>query len=244
MSEIIARPATIEEPADVGKSRRQDAMFVRGPASAEDEASRDAGPTDPETLAEEMPARVRQQAEEIVAQAHGEAEAIRAEVRASETAAVEEREREAFRQAADQALSELRTAQEALWTEVTEEAAALVAELAGRVVARLVEADDGIVVDVTRRALQDLSDARELHVRVAPEAVEAVTARLEELRGELRPEADVSVIEAEDMAPGGCVVSSELGEVDARIETQLEGCAKAVEESLGLTDGGDSEVPL
>ena len=214
MRQIITRPETTEEPADVGRSAAENGVFVRvgGLRPAEDEAApaEEGAPPGPRTWTIETVGQAQRTAEEIVAAAREQADEIRAEVRAGEAAALEARlaaaermEREAFRQAAERALGELKTRQEGLWAQVTQEAAALVAEMTSKVVARLVEADHEIVVDVARRALQDLSDARELHVRAAPEAVEVVMARLDELRAELAPDAEVSVIGGAEVQPGG-----------------------------------------
>jgi flagellar biosynthesis/type III secretory pathway protein FliH len=198
-------------------------------------------PVEAKPSPDEVLAQARAEAQAIRAQAQADAEGLcrearrQAEAEAAQTLArAYAEEQEAFRRVAEETLAELRAAQDERLAQVTEEAAALVAEMASRVVARLIAADEGIVVDVTRQALQELSEARELAIRVAPSAVPVLEARWEELRQELRADANATLIAAPEIAPGGCVVSSSHGEVDARIELQLDRCAEAVEEALAV----------
>ncbi len=87
------------------------------------------------------------------------------------------------------------------------------------------------VVQVVRNALSVARNQRNVTVRVHPQEAELVQARLAEIT---QPYPGVRFLEvASDarLAPGACVLESEVGVVDASLEVQL----KAIENSLSRT---------
>lgn len=80
--------------------------------------------------------------------------------------------------------------------------------------------------DVTRRLLEDLlsrwKGARGLRIRCHPSEVGSVKAYLEAAGLQDGAGGPVEVVPAQEIAPGGCIVESHYGEIDARLETRLE----------------------
>ena len=98
------------------------------------------------------------------------------------------------------------------------ELATLIAE---RVLQREVRTDPEIIHSTVKRALAKITDRQRLKVRVHPGDSDALreykVALLEDFSGieELEVEADGSI------SPGGCIVESELMQVDARLDALL-----------------------
>ena len=97
----------------------------------------------------------------------------------------------------------------------------LAVRIASKIIGEIVEADRSRVVAVTREALSGVTREQRLEIRVAPGFGEAVESRLESLRERLSPGCQIRVAESAAVDPAGCVIVSELGVIDARIETQL-----------------------
>ena len=105
-----------------------------------------------------------------------------------------------------------------------------VIELALRTAAAIIEAsrqlDPLVVAGVYRKALASLEGSVEITLRVSPEDIEAARAFLE--REEKIP-GRVRIVKDGAVSPGGCIVESEIGSVDGRIETQLEAIRRALD---------------
>jgi flagellar assembly protein FliH len=94
-----------------------------------------------------------------------------------------------------------------------------------RVLHRLVERDPAVVADMAGAALERLNNATDVRVRVNPRDFEALHAGTEPTRAVVGWVADPRV------EPGGCLVESSFGEIDAGIEAQLAEISRALLES-------------
>mgnify|MGYP006282201041 CR=1 FL=1 len=85
---------------------------------------------------------------------------------------------------------------------------------------------------VARKVLRRASWAQQVRVRANPDDV----AELEEARADLMAVVaqvkELSVVGDPEVPRGGCVLETETGEVDARLDTQIEAMRKALEEEL------------
>ncbi len=119
------------------------------------------------------------------------------------------------------ALDEAQKKAEAYRASVEPELGRLAVRIASKIIGEIVEQDPARVVNVTREALRSVSRERQLTIRVAPGFGELIESRLDRLRERLAPDCLIRVSESADVDPGGCLLVSELGVIDARIETQL-----------------------
>ncbi|MBZ0271686.1 hypothetical protein K8I61_06595 [bacterium] len=115
-------------------------------------------------------------------------------------------------------IEELAGAREAMLRAMEGKIARLAIDAAERIVKRKIEEDDTIVADVVRAAIDEAIDRGCLIVRVAPQE--------EKIVAELRPELlqlsgvdDVRVVADPNVSPGGCLIETESGLVDARVGT-------------------------
>ncbi len=107
----------------------------------------------------------------------------------------------------------------------------LVMAVAEQIIRREVGVDPQVVMTIIENALQASVRADQYRVRISPADLERVSERkplfLAGISGlkNLSFEADATI------TPGGCRVDSELGDVDATLETQLETIRQALNET-------------
>jgi flagellar assembly protein FliH len=110
---------------------------------------------------------------------------------------------------------------ETLFLQAQKDLLALSVLIARKIVAREINADAHVTYDNLKRCLELLSSRRNLVIRVAPEAVETIHARLPELARRLGDLSSVKIEGDPSVAPGGCAVTGESGLLDATIEAQF-----------------------
>ena len=96
--------------------------------------------------------------------------------------------------------------------------------VARRVVHREVSLDANVLVTMMRVALERVSDAARVSVRLNPADHQAVTAALADA-----PTSDQVTVTADPRVPrGGCKVESEYGDIDAGVDAQIQEIARAL----------------
>ena len=100
--------------------------------------------------------------------------------------------------------------------------------IARQVVCREVEMDKEVVICVAREALAKVEDAASINIKMSPSDLQFINETKIQL-SDLTNKIDNFTIEAEEsVESGGCIIETNQGEIDARIEKQLQ----AVEESF------------
>ena len=100
--------------------------------------------------------------------------------------------------------------------------------IARKVVCREIEMDKEVVMCVAREALAKVDDAVEIKIKMSPSDLQFIEKAKYQL-SDLIDKIDNVTLEAEEnIQRGGCILETNLGEIDARIEKQLQ----AVEESF------------
>jgi flagellar biosynthesis/type III secretory pathway protein FliH len=97
--------------------------------------------------------------------------------------------------------------------------AALSLQVASSLYARAREEDPSVVEDLCRQAIDQVGSARRIALRVNP----ADAGALEGIAAPVTIVADASI------TPGGCLVETDLGSVDGRLETRLDALRAALE---------------
>jgi flagellar assembly protein FliH len=173
--------------------------------------------------AAEVVATARARAAQLVADAEADAARITreaAERGLSEARAVAGEELdlavEDLRERLAHTLGELSALRQTLAAEVERELVQLALEIARKVVQREVAVDRDIPLTLARVALARVGRTS-AKVRLHPDDFEYVSAR----RDRLRAEGMIELVADAGVGRGGCVVESERGDVDARIEEQF-----------------------
>lgn len=166
----------------------------------------------------------RAEAERIVAEA--QARASECERQARERGLAEARARadeelaravEPLRQQLAQTIEELTSLRGLVVARAERDMVKLALEIAKRVVHREVVVDGEVALTLARVALARIHSRAQVRLHLAPEDLTYVAARLESL-GE---GCSVELVEDRAVGRGGCLVETEMGDIDARIERQF-----------------------
>jgi flagellar assembly protein FliH len=193
------------------------------------EAGPDAAPGEPGRAAQaeaEAAAAInaaRAEAHRVVAQAEAQAaeierQALERGLREAEAAMNAEVNRAVadLRDQLARSLGELAELRKTLAAEAERELVRLALEIARKVVRREVAVDPDIPLTLARVALARVHRAAAA-VRLHPDDFEYVTSR----REELRPGGMIEIVADPAVGRGGCVVVSERGDIDARLDEQF-----------------------
>jgi flagellar biosynthesis/type III secretory pathway protein FliH len=113
---------------------------------------------------------------------------------------------------------------------VERDAAELALQLADKVVGAALEVRPELVVDLVRGALRRLAEQQDTAVLVNPDDLEEIRTALDSLTAETGMPLTVR---AERRVPrGGCVLRTQAGEIDARVDEQLARAREVVEAAL------------
>ena len=127
------------------------------------------------------------------------------------------------------ALSEGKSVHDRLLWAAEHEIVELVIAATRTVVGEQARLDPALAVDVVEQALQRAGAQNVVTVQLHPTRLELVEARLNELRGtpllfELRGDDSIEV--------GGCIVNTSTGQIDARLDVQLDEVARELRDAL------------
>ena len=191
-----------------------------------------AAPTDEGgTLADRTPDHAGQQAEALRRQAAEQAAEARRRL-AEAVRAVTDQQLAAFQAAREQLLQDLRTAYQHRLGEIEQEMLSLIAAMAEKVVRRKLEADDQVVLEVVRETLAQAAGANQVTVRVSPAEQPLVQEAQQLLLSALGPVDELQIVADDNVLPGGCLVETERGRFDARVDTQLQVLSEELERFL------------
>lgn len=91
-----------------------------------------------------------------------------------------------------------------------------------KIVQKEISLDKEIAATVLKNALKSLTDRKDILVRVNPTDYNIIHDRKAEYFGDIDGLRDITFVEDELVSQGGCMIESKFGEVDARIEKQIE----------------------
>lgn len=138
---------------------------------------------------------------------------------------------------AAQSLTEALQGVQALSQEVSDaverDAIELALALAGKVILATLQIRPELVVEVVQGALRRVSGQRTISILVNPVDLETVRSALGDLQAQSVAVEQWDLQPDQRVQPGGAIVSTAEGEVDARVQTQLERAAEVVLSELG-----------
>ncbi len=135
-------------------------------------------------------------------------------------------------QALTRALEDVSRLRESLAQSGSQDMLRLVMAVSEQVIRTTVAADADVVLGIIKNALQASIRADSFRVRINPADFEAVTTQKPLFLASVSGLKNVSFEADPQISQGGCRVDSELGEVDATIETQLEAIRQALSEAI------------
>lgn len=114
---------------------------------------------------------------------------------------------------------------------------ALVYEISQKVIGDTLKISDEALLEMIRRALQSAM-GHDLTLFIHPQDFDRVKANEKQLLASIETVQTLNLKPSENVKPGGCVIESELGTIDAELDYQLEAIARA----LGVDRRGAKEA--
>lgn len=197
--------------------------------------------------AEEIREDARRERESLLAAARQEAEAIRRQAYEEGFAAGRQQGEEAARaeleQLFDQAHRVVRAAlafQEEIINETRQELLRLALAIAGKIIGERLEKPGVVATRALREALLRYRPSGQvITVRVNLQDLAAVEARREEFIRLCQGTREWRVVADEQVGPGGCLIETEQGIIDGRVESRFTAVQNALQELLREESGGE-----
>lgn len=104
----------------------------------------------------------------------------------------------------------------------------LAMKVAEKILGEQLKIDPASIISIVREAVRTVRRDRNLVVYVAASDLEQVRKNIETLQPLVGVGRDIEVRSSTAVKPGGCIVESELGVIDAQLETQLDRLEKAL----------------
>ena len=164
----------------------------------------------------------------------------REQVRQMIEAARAEGEREGQSQA-EHMRQEIAGLQERMLKEVEGEVVRAAMRVAGELLVAELTSREDAVVDVACTALQAAKNARDINLRTCPRDAPTLRKHKARLVSVLARAKDLEIREDRRVQPGGVLIETESGVIDAQLETQLEELTNALERTALFGPGGASE---
>ncbi len=166
----------------------------------------------------------REEGRHLVAAAQEEAEQIRAEALREAEQLREQARRQGYEDGIAR-LNELalsfQETQSHLFEESRSELIRLGVRVAEKILGRELEVNEAALTDLVIRAIRGIRHERRIQIRVAPEDLERVRAGHPRLIEEVGAGKEIEFREDPTIKTGGCIVETDLGIIDARLDTQL-----------------------
>lgn len=216
------------------------------PASGQWDTSEPAAPVSAEAMrieAEELLQSARTEAAELIEDAQVQAEALREaawqeghhEGKIAARAAAEaevhaewEERKAALRAEMEQIGIQIADAREQLWLRQESEMVALSLAIARQVVKTEVQQNPDVIRQVIANAIRRVTDKENLRIRVSIADSFAVKEMREDLLEVIDGLRHLEIIDDRRITDGGCVIETNAGTIDAKMETQLGEVARAL----------------
>ncbi len=142
---------------------------------------------------------------------------------------------ESATQALTQAVEDISRLRESLAQTGSQDMLRLVIAVSEQIIRKSFEVDPNLVLGIIENALQASVRADSFRIRISPEDLGLVTSQKPLFLASISGLKNLSIEADPSITPGGCRVDSDLGDVDATIETQLESIRQAL--SAAIVEG-------
>lgn len=115
----------------------------------------------------------------------------------------------------------------------------LVVEIAQKVCSKSLELDEGILKEITEKAIQALKDKENITIIINPQMAEVMYSISEELKEKIPQLSSIKIIEDNSVSPDGTIVESPLSRVDCRIKSQINEIAEKLMAKLDSTQSDE-----
>lgn len=104
-------------------------------------------------------------------------------------------------------------------------------EIARRIIGKMAEMNNEIIVEVVRNALAHLADKQKVLIRLNPTDAEVLRTHKDDWADAAGAGSSVEIAEDKRIKRGGCLIEGESGSVEAQLDRQIEMIEKALMEA-------------
>lgn len=115
-----------------------------------------------------------------------------------------------------------RTEQEQFIKNANRDLMDLAFKIAEKIIGKQLEMEPETIIGIVKQAMQTVRQSKQLTIRVHPEDAKILKENEEELQETLGRQRILDVMEDKKVHRGGCIIESEIGTVEAQLQTQLE----------------------
>ncbi|MFQ6130613.1 MAG: FliH/SctL family protein [Armatimonadota bacterium] len=131
-------------------------------------------------------------------------------------------------------ISQLAAERDRLLAQTRAQVLALATEVGKRIVRAELKVNEGVIERVLDEALESLRNCQAVKIRVHPSEARLAQAAIRAKEGVPAGAHQVELVRDATVSPGGCLVDTDAGTVDARVEAQLAALEEAIlEEATG-----------
>jgi type III secretion protein L len=171
------------------------------------------------------------EAKDILAKAHEQAAQLIEDARQEKDALFEESSERGYAAGLDkwnEALAEAWSRRDDFLSRNEAELVKLAVAIAEKIVRRSVEAGSDVVLQTVKEALKSVRGERRITIKVNPSEEDELREQANSLKLLGSEVGDLVIVGNPSVSAGGCIVESELGVIDAQIDTQLASIEKAL----------------
>ena len=128
----------------------------------------------------------------------------------------------------EQALSELQLLRQNISLLAEKEAVDLSMAIAKKIVGNEISVNKDVISHVIKEALQKVNGHENIKIKLNPSEIQVVKETEAELKNIANCVEDIEFVGDDNISPGGCIIETNIGDIDARIEKQL----KVVEDAF------------
>ena len=233
---LKVNPPVIPEPpvsAEIIEGAAEEETIPENPAPSPEEIA--AYVVQAENEAQSIIAQAREQAEQILDDAHSSAGQIKdAAAAQGQDLGYQQGREQGFQEVstlltqATQIVDHARHEQKLIIENCEKDILELAISVATKIIHTEIAAHEEVVLAVVKDAIQKAKDQERVTIRVNPADFETVAAEKQTLQGILRRETGMEIRADIGVESGGCVIETDYGAIDARIDTQLEAVKNAL----------------
>ena len=118
-----------------------------------------------------------------------------------------------------------------LWEQQEGQILAFVLDISRQVIKTEVQQNENVLMEIIRNAMRRVTDKENMRIRVAASDAPRIKAAREEVMQIVDGVRTLEIVDDRRVGPGGCVIETNAGTIDAKIETQLGEIERTILES-------------
>jgi len=95
-------------------------------------------------------------------------------------------------------------------------------KIAEKIIGKQLESEPETIISIVKQAMQSVRASKQVTIRVHPDDLKLLRKNEEELQEALGRQRVIDLMEDKKVHPGGCIIESEIGTVEAQLQTQLD----------------------